>query len=301
MSLADVLSATRELIFSRYEIPSALAERTTFYRERFPALTPEELEDLAKIDPARLRIYTGTVYAGERNTLRMHFPLTFALLKRAMGDDFDSMELIKDVHERYPWSHHSTKDLAERFARYIANDVPRLVERDPFLPDVARMEVLDLEIARAEDTDGEAVEPAVLGTLTVGDLLELDLVIPVATRTLRASCDVLAVRRAYFAADNEQDFVMPDYERRDTFLVGGRNAANYVRWVEVPESVLALFEELASGTAPSPVGVQLLADAFVSSDRGPDGGNQAEEELFAEFVAMLRSLLERGLLLRGYF
>lgn len=327
MSLSDVLSATKDLIYSHIELPPHVEERIALYRGRYPALTVEEIEDLAKMEPARIRIYTGTVYAGERNTVRMHFPLTFNLIRRAAGGRFDSMAMIHVMHEEYPWTEYTTRDLAEKFARFVTKElaaenpsaaragspdagsvIAKIIPPgaswtpEPFLAGAVELELHELISARAEDSSGSALDPASLASLTVGELLELELIIPPATSVFRTAGDILQLRREFIR--DEEGFTVPPYDGVRRSLLGGRDNENYLRWVQVPDAVAELFTELMIAADPR-VGrseplltVQTLAEAVVAAV-AESGEERTEEQLFGELLSLLSQLLERGILLKA--
>ena len=332
MSLSDVLSATKDLIYSHIELPPDMEDRLALYRNRYPALTTEEVEDLAKMEPARIRIYTGTVYAGERNTLRMHFPMTFNLIRRAAGGQFDSMAMTHAMHEEFPWTGYATQDLAEKFVCFVEKElsprgpgdraarvpepgsiIARIIPEgaswtpEPFLLGSVKLELDELIIARAIDSSGSYLDPASLATLTVGQLLELELLIPHSTRVLRTPGDLLGLCREFI--NDEEGFEIPEFDGIERSLLGGRNRDNRIRWNTIPAAIADLISEtIGDRKSGEPsvepiITVQTLGECYVAAAiaEADNAGEERpdEQELFGSFVSLLAELLERGLLLKA--
>ena len=83
MALAAILSAFRQLVLDGIELPPTQDERAALYSKKFQGLSPEEIEDLSKMDPARLKVYTSSVFMAEGGILSTAFPLTLAILRRS--------------------------------------------------------------------------------------------------------------------------------------------------------------------------------------------------------------------------
>ena len=288
MPLAGMLSAMRELLLDQVEAPKDLKGRCAVFASRFPSLTPEEIEDLAKMPGEKLAIYTQTVFAGERSTLRNHFPVTFALLRRALGENFDGMKLVRQLHAARPWKSYLTKGLASNFAEYLAHDRPDLVDAVPYLPEVARLEMLQLDAARAPDPEPESfVSPSALNTLSVEDLMLKQWLLAPSAQIAEFSFDVISFRTKFYEADR----ALPDEPpvAAETLAVGARNRRCAVRWKRIERGEFEFFRSALEARS-TPFSSEDLAVAYIEDKEGD------ERELFAQFLEELSKLLENGVL-----
>ncbi len=291
MPLAALLSAIRRLVLDRLPIPEAFDERKVFFRGSFPELTAEEIADLAKIDPERLRIYTQTIFTGERSVLRNHFPITFSLLRARFDPDLDTFEFTRDLHAARPWKSHLTIGLTTNFVEYLRLDRPDILDRIPELGDVAELERLTVDISRAEDSTnsfGTLLEIDQLSAMTVGALMECPAIFPSYVRVHDFEYDVLAFRHLFIQNGGELPEVL--CEQRRTFAVGGRSRALSVKWQAVSEPV---FEFIGAQNSDEEFTLAELADAVIAGEIE----NQDEAELFKIFVRLLQALIKDGVLL----
>ena len=248
MSLSGVLSAVRQLILDEAKLPATLKERELFIGANYLNLTPEEVQDLASIEPSKIAVYTGTIFAGERSTLKSHFPLTFALLargyKKSRGGAIDSLALVKELHRSRPWKGSATAALAANFVEFLRYDRPDLIECAPECVDCARLEELSLQILRAPNDSLSARDTmslSQLGEVTVSELLVREVFIPSATRLEKFSTDVLELRRAYYANDRELGDIT--VHARTVFAAGGRTKELTARWVEIPAGLFTVLSQ----------------------------------------------------------
>ena len=77
MSLSGVLSAVRQLVLDEIDLSANQDERRALYASRFTGLTELEVADLAKMEPARLALYTNSVFTAEGSILQRYFPLSY--------------------------------------------------------------------------------------------------------------------------------------------------------------------------------------------------------------------------------
>ena len=295
MSLHAVLSAMRALILDGLPVPEDETERRVFYAKRFDPLSGDELEDLVKIPPAKFKIYTGTVFSGQRGTLEMHFPITFALLEARLGKEFDPFQMVQDIHQFAPWKGYQTKGLAESFYHFLREHAGPWSLKAPESSSIAEMECLSLDVARGLNPYDKGLSgkfPRVLNIeeiekLSIGDLLSSSVFIPDNVRFLSSDFDVLELRTSYYL--NEKTIPNEATERRVCFFAGGRDSEQYVRWQEVSEKYLSL---LKSAQSEKNLIVQDLAESFLEV---PAQG-KSEQILFQEFLEGLWNLHHSGIL-----
>ncbi len=294
MALSTVLSAMRILILDGWEIPSDIQARRELYREKFSPLSESELEDLAVLAPEKLRVYTNTIYSGERGTLEMHFPFVFALLKDRLREDFDGFRMVQELHKFRPWHGNTTLALAESFVAFLGSPTLPAGENiyaksAPEARDLALMECFDLQISRGLnpiDLGIPVFDRDEIAALNVGTLLELTLLIPRNARWFTCEFDVLGFRTAFTSSDG----VPPSKPtaRRKMYVAGGRNRAHFVRWVEISPSVMNFFDS-AKGSSELP-----MSDLVEAALENVDG--ESEEALFQSFMDTFTGLEQSGII-----
>lgn len=293
MGLAATLSAIRELILDLRDIPETEAERRSLYQRRFPGLTTPEVEDLARIPPAHLGVYTRSIFVGERRILQARFEVTFALLERhwsrVYGEPFNSLTFVRRIHDHHPWRNRGTAPLGWSLVALIEENLPALLEACPVLPDMARLEALAVEVRHAPDDawgPGDTIGPEELTTLTVSELLAIELSIPTCVRLRGFSFNPVELRRSFYAHDETLPAVLPT---GPCWSAAGRNRAGFPRWVNLPAG---LFERLEAQPRLTPLPIESLAEAFVAGN-----GTRSEVEHLREFLDLLGQLSEAGVVL----
>ena len=160
MPLADVLSAVRQLILDPIEIPADIESRRAAYGSRFPALRPEELDDLAKMEPRRIRTYTDSIFSGQTSVLEDKFEITFQLiadrLKSGNDEKFYPFTFVREMHIKRPWRDAETEGLGRNLVEYLRADRPDIAEFVPEAAAAAVMELLSLQVIRAQDESPSA-------------------------------------------------------------------------------------------------------------------------------------------------
>ncbi|MFN8390038.1 MAG: hypothetical protein U0136_07085 [Bdellovibrionota bacterium] len=290
MSLEGMLSAIRSLILDRMDLPESIEDRARLYQTSFPELSPDEVADLSNVTPSKLRIYTQTIFAGERSTLKTHFPMTFGLLKQRFDAELDTFELVRDLHEKRPWKSYLTAGLAANFARYLDLDRPDIKAKIPEIGDVANLERLTLAIARGKDSPlrpTELLTTEALETITVGDLLEKRAVFAPYVRRSAFAFDAVAFRDEFWENGREvpEHPVLPG----ELFAIGGRTRALAVEWLRVS---LPIFE-FAEANKEMEFALGDLAESFVA------GEDESVEQsvLFLRFLDLLKTAMAYGIIL----
>ena len=295
MPLADVLSAVRQLILDPIEIPADLESRRAEYGSRFPALRPEEIEDLAKMEPRRIRTYTDSIFSGQTTVLEDKFEITFQLiaerLKTAKGDKFYPFTFVREMHNKRPWRDVNTEGLGRNLVEYLRSDRPDIAEFAPEAAAVAEMELLSLQVIRAQDealSARDTIPPGQLQALPVGALMELDLIVPAAVQFAVFDFDVPALRRFFYR--NEKTLPDEPKERRTVYAAAGRDSEFYICWRELAPTV---FEWLRSIKRSEPVTIEQLAGVVAESM--PPGSE--EVEVFRKFFELASDLSQAGIVI----
>ncbi len=293
MPLANFLSAVRELILDTDTFADNLDDRVADYTTRFPALSPEEIQDLAKITPDRLKIYTSTIFHGEKSTLLNHFACSFACLAKyweeAYRRKFSEVGLVRALHRRYPWETNQTITLANNYVRYVAEALTEIQNVCPWIVDLTNLELLSL-ITKREHSDVEArdsLQEDELLQLTVEEILSLKAQIPEYVHFEQFSYDVIEVIRS-FHQKSSIDTVPTT--KNPVSAICGRNQKLYPRWAKTD---IRLHDWLRDRRQKAQIDIEELADFFLNSIADPA---DSEEEVFILFLRTLTSFINAGIL-----
>lgn len=296
MSLHAVLSAMRALILDGLDIPLDEIARKDFYRTKFPELSEEEREDLTLIPPGKFGIYTSTVFSGQKGTVEMHFPMTLRLMECRRKSPVDVFRLVQQVHQQHPWKGYATQGLTESFVSYLRGE-QEYSRSAPEIADLAASEHLSLEIARGYnpfDKDIPRTYPPFftapqIQTLQISELLQAPLFVPENVRFLEASYDILEIRHDYLV--NEKSVPEQILPNGQFFLVGGRDAEQYIRWYEITPGFFSLLKRIQTGAQHS---VEDLAEIFLREENDSSERRPNEQELFQSFLSRLWILINNG-------
>lgn len=288
MSLAAVLSAVRVLILDCPNLPESYDARIDFFNQNFSSLEKNEIEDLAKIAPEKLSIYTQTIFAGEKSVLSNHFPLTFALIKSKFDSKTDFFELVKDLHLKRPWKSHLTAGLVKGFVEYLEFDRPDILEKIPEISEISKLERLSLQISRKkteETTNTLPIED--ISKLTVAELMEIPCKLAETIKLQNFSFDTASYRQLFL--DNEHKLPETAIEKKSIFTIGSRNKWHNVYWNHLSKNVFEFLKENEKNSFS-------LGELATSYLEGEDQ-NRSEEELFQSFIQLFSTLLEDGALI----
>ncbi len=293
MALNAVLSAMREIILDTPPLPSTENERLKFFERRFPALSKEEREDLAKIDPQRFEIYTTSIFSGEKGILEKHFRITFALLARfwpkIYNQPFNAFSFVKELHALRPWRGNKTTALANCFLAHISQDRPELTRMLPYIEELAELEYLNLLIKRTPSENVSAansLSSSAIAELTVEELLAKSITIPSYVQLYRFTYNITTYWREYYNNHKSLPELAPI--KLITWAVGGRTLHNFVSWSELSPNIYQLLESRPRTTT---ISVAELAENFLEH-AAPE---QSEELLFAAFMQELQGMLSVGM------
>lgn len=294
MPLQEVLSTIRQVVLDDLPLSENFEERKRYFYDRFPGLTVEEIEDFAKIPPERFKLYTGTIFRGERSVLVKHLAITFALLDNFWRKNhqraFDTFSFVKDMHQKRPWKNTTTEGLVECLMYYLSEDLSHICQAIPELIDVARLEESSLKVARFRDgmlDSRTGLKISDLETLTVHKLLQLQFGIPQYTKLEHFSYNVVFLREQFYQGRN-----LVELQRQDIWAVAGRDASLRVRWVVLPEEIARY---VSANTRDQLLEVSQFADWFVENSAGQENDARIDEtELAVNFISLLLRLADAG-------
>ena len=294
MSLADVLTAVRKLILDPIELPEDQEKRRAVYEERFPKLRPEEVDDLSKMEPKRLRTYTSSIFAGQTSILEDKFELTFAILTQRfeseLKEKFYSYDFVRELHAARPWLDNDTEGLGRNLVEYLKHDRPEIVVAAPEIIDVAEMELSSLQVIRAPNdvlSARDSIGRKQLESLPVSQLMQVEMFIPAYVQFRTFRYDAPGLRRAFY--NNNKSVSAERPQPRQVRAVVSRNSEFFVRWRELEQPVYELLNELPRST---PTSIEDLA--AVVADLLPSGAD--EVEVFRSFFGLASGLAEGGVI-----
>ena len=274
MALASVLSALRTFILDAPELPSEQSAREVWLTRNIAGITAEEARDLAKIPPAKIRVYTESIFTAQSKIMKGYFPRTFAILESEWqafrGERFSAMGLLMEMHKVSPWHSTKTLDLAANLTKFIENHLSDIGQRRPEIRSWMRREELNLKIRKGGD---DAVSPRCwlksddLAGLSVEALLETRCFVPLNAQFTQFSPGTIQLGA------------------REEFAVGSRDRRYRVRWTPLDRPVWDYVSGLTRGAWNT---VGNLAQVYVEN-----AGAEGEEE-FKRFIAMLAQLVDNG-------
>jgi hypothetical protein len=288
MSLPVVLSAIRELAHQDLDLPENFEKRKQIISQRFSELSLEELEDLAKIEPSKIKVYTNTIFGGQKRVLTNRFPVTFSLLEkcwsRTPSNQQTALKLVKLLHQKNPWQNNSTIGLAENFLLFLNNNLEEEKKLLPELVELAQLEFNSLLIARDKNktkSDPQSVINYLL-SLSVGELLALPLELAKPRVLCSFNYDVVSFRNDFYR--NQRKLPDNSCSFESAYYIGSRTNALKVSWNEIPKTVFELFNSCLN---QNPHSLSDLAEAYCI---GLDN-NITPENAFSEFLKFLKILI----------
>jgi hypothetical protein len=154
MSLHTTLTALRELMLVVDDVPQDRGARTHYFKTRYPELSAEACDDLAKISPQKLKHYRSVIVQGMYGTIQGHIPLTLAILSdrwmAAYGEPFSAARFMFEVQRSYPWRGYLTATLLESVYAYIIASCQSVIEIAPEILDIFTLERAMKELQRRE-------------------------------------------------------------------------------------------------------------------------------------------------------
>ncbi|MCA9805777.1 MAG: putative DNA-binding domain-containing protein [Cyanobacteria bacterium HKST-UBA02] len=112
--------------------------RRTFLSGDLPEGVHQDVAD--KIDPDGVSLYSSLIRLGQKDLMLSIYPGC----ARVIGRGFE--ELIYQYMETYPAEHFNFNRAANRFSIFLKEHCPRLLEKFPFLPELADYEWIELEV-----------------------------------------------------------------------------------------------------------------------------------------------------------
>jgi len=291
MALSGILSALRQLVLDGIDLPTTPEARFADYIKRFPDLSREECEDLSKMPPERLAIYTSSVFVAEAGIIKTYFSLTTALLSRAWSKihnkELDFESFMQELHRFAPWRSIDSESLGRNLLSFIDSQKD-LCKSEPWLLDIAQFEQLSMEVRKGIETRYTAKDcvPAdVFSSLTVDQLVSLPLHIPGCVRVCELKYDVKASREEYLK--NGKEIVPKSIKKVKSILVGGRPRDFGSVWVQIgleQSKIILEMRNIGEGSVGS------IAEAFLTDNKidNPD------EKAFIDFLSVLTKLMNAG-------
>lgn len=295
MPLAEVLTAVRQLLLDEERPGGAIEQRRDQLRERFPALTDGEVDDLAAISPERIRVYTRLIFNGELSMLRWIFPISLAAvvwLSRAAGDERKRREiefgLVRDLHCRRPWHSSSSRMLARNFESYVNECRSDLTDAWVGLPEIVAYERIDVHVFYALDF-GQPIMPGELDSLSVEALMATQVVMPPYATLRRFGIDAITLAE-HWRTNNRLPESFPSAE--PTTAICAREPASLMpMWLRLVEPAEAALRTLEPGQTAA---IEQLAAAYLAAARG----FESEQAAFADFYGQLSGWIQCGALVR---
>lgn len=292
MALSGVLSAMRELLLDYEELPATVEARKETYREWFPELQTEEIEDLAKIPAEKIKIYTGTIFQGEASVVKNHFAATLEIVSRnwkdITGQNFDAYRFIRRMHKSRPWKDTTTNGLLENVQEHLREDIPQIGEKEPAIYDLSRFEYERLQIKRSPDeTPGirESLSRADLINFTVEELLSLIMIRSTTSKLESFSYDVVDAFHSFYKSGSLSE----EIAEKTVYAAGARDREQLARWYTCDSSLFSFLSSLAPGEACT---VEQLAAFFLENLT-----EKTQEEVFQQFILTLADLNDCGIII----
>lgn len=286
MALASLLSAMRTLILDAPEVPEEQIERVRHYRSVFPELSHAEVDDLAKIAPAKFKIYTTSIFNGETDLIRNNFKVSCSLLEEIAADagrPFALKPFVRLMHKFYPWKSWTTAALIENFLRFLNHPAAELGSWKDAAVEMASFEQ-QIFLARRKQTTAHDSEKCLsipqIAAVTVGQLLETGWVLHETTSIQEYQHNVPELYERFSLT---KACSLAEVRRAPCSIMVYREPSNTVGWTTIPKYVGEIFKAKRQGT------VAEVAEAFVASANAAS----EEAELFAQFSVFLDDLLRR--------
>lgn len=297
MALSDVLTTVKELVLNPGQLMGDIGNREVYLKERFPTLSGDEVRDLAAIRPERLAIYSNSIFTAEASLLARYFPVTTFEIKRAISSvrqekEVSLYEVAQLINTVAPWRGIHSASLGESLIAFIKNyPFPNVTEVEPVL-EIASLELAILRIRKALNSELEPLNVDAIkeiSALTVGDLLHTEFAVPDLVQGVEATWDIATFRSEVLA-----DASAPKMYRLEApeYLVASRAHDYGVQWVSVAKPI---YDKILARRGHGGEPLEVLAQLFVETCQEQ---YHSESEQFGEFLALILSLLNVGVLAR---
>lgn len=292
MTFPAVLSALRELILDRSQLPASYEERIEEYRRAFPALNADELEDLAKINPKGFKIYATSTFVGQRTLIRRYLEVSSALIEEFFtkkDESFRFLNLISDMHHARPWRSTSCDDLLRNFISYTTEDLVELAAGVPGLKQTLEFEFLEyLAVDTHLELEAtEAIAITELADLDISVLLQAKFAVPTNAFVAEFDFRVAEYCRLFYASDKMLPSEGPKKERNWCAVGCGLDFR--------PTSISIdswLFKYLANLSKDTWHSFSDLAEIFIENATP----GQSEEQIFTDFMLKMVEAIKAGIL-----
>lgn len=293
MTYHAVLTSIRELILDGIELPVSESQRCALLLQRNPDLSLAEAEDLAKIDPKHLQIYSNSIFAQERSVLRDKYQLSFALIKvrwrQRHGSSFDFFELVKQQHKLAPWRDNKTESLIRNFHDFVLTHRADLVELIVELKDALRFELRQALISRSVLSDPISNQTSLLALseMSIADALALKVELAPNSSAQSWDYDIYQLKKR-FRIEGDSALLEPAIHSPHAMIIS-RSPELAVVCNQVPKGfVSALSDISANGKVNRKTSLmQELATCFLEQQTSL----RAENELFTDFIQLIAKLV----------
>ncbi len=236
------------------------------------------LEQSEGQDLRGVKMYASLIDAGRLDLMGSIFPTFKSLLGKKFND------LVFSYYECMPPDNYNLNQSARRFADYLSTYEPKLLERHPFICELADYEWIELEVLEAlDDETKDAFKPAE----NISDALAFAGLRPVLTDVYRLRC---------------YKYPVPDISRTlldgkklprrvkisPTYTVVYRDKTDFsCRFLEVEELAMLILEQMH--TNPDNTYGDLIKYAVSVSQAGP-------QETVDAFLELMESFKESALI-----
>lgn len=220
----------------------------------------------ASLEGTRIALYRRLIH----NNLDEALSSMACRTQRRMGQRF-----FDEAHRCYaeaPPRTHYLRDVGRDLLDFAGRTWPARPDIEPYLLDLLRHEICEIEVGAAADD-----EPRPLGPLS----LDAPLCFIAAARVVRHA-------HAVHDLDEDDDQTLP--ARRDVALLLYRDSAHALRTLELSPAAAAILERLVDGATPLGLAITQGAASL---------GLPVDQPLLEGTSALLADLAERGVLLGG--
>lgn len=235
-------------------------------------------QNLEAQDQRGVRLYANLIEIGRLDLMTSIYPTFKALLGKKFKD------LVHSYYECMPPDNYNLNQSAKKFAVYLRDYEPKLLERHPFICELADYEWIELEVLEALDNPDKS---RVKAAQEAGDAVSFAALRPVLTevyRLRRYKYPVPEIARILLSGQKLPRRVKAE----PTYSVIYRDKDDFsCRFLEVEELAMAIIEKMHEH--PEMNYGDLIKFAVSVSDAGP-------QETVDAFLELVESLKESSLI-----
>lgn len=291
MSYHGVLSALHQLILVRDDIPKDIEQRLEWIKSELKDLTVEEAQDLARMEPSQIAIYTTSIFSQQTKLLMNKYPATFAVIRfyfdELFGCKFSRVVFARQLSSKFPWRSSRTSELVENCLRFIQSDLCQRLDGIGWLGDMATSEHIayclmsrNTKIKESLDNLGD------LSSLTVGELMDREFVVGDRFAQLSSEYDFLVTLNELRRRGPFNTNLIPS--KSSTAYLISCSRKHSVHWLKVSDLERSFWQNVEPLEV---LQIGLLAEAIVADF----DSSHSEEEKLKAFLARLSHFSEVGL------